>query len=92
MTKHAAQVDSNKDYDFVARRECYIYIYIYIYEISYCLELKFVAMNITDNLRWHTHICSLCASLNKIYYIIKSVKDVMSFQMIRMIYYACFQS
>jgi len=70
----------------------YIYIYIYIYEISYCLELKFVAMNITDNLRWHTHICSLCASLNKIYYIIKSVKDVMSFQMIRMIYYACFQS
>jgi len=78
VTKHAAQVDSNKDYDFAARRVCFIYTY----EISYCSELKFLAMNITDNLRWHTHICSLCASLNKIYYIIKSLKDVMSFQMI----------
>jgi len=49
-------------------------------------------MNITDNLQWHTHVCSLCASLNKIYYIIKSLKDVTSFQIIQMICYACFQS
>ena len=104
MTKHVAQVDSNKDYDFAPTRVCFIHIYIYThthtyihtyihtYEISYCSELKFLAMNITDNLCWHINTCSLCASLNKIYYIIKSLKDVMSFQMIQMIYYAYFQS
>ena len=66
-TKHVAQVDSNNDYDFAARRVCYIYI-------SCCSELKFLATNITDNLHWHIHICSLFASLNKVYYITKSLR------------------
>jgi len=49
-------------------------------------------MNITENLKWHIHICSLCASMSKVYYIIKSLKDVMSINMIRTIYYAYFES
>jgi len=49
-------------------------------------------MNNTENLNCHIHLRFLCASLSKFYYIIKSLKDVMSFQMIRMIYYAYFQS
>ena len=27
-------------------------------------------MNVTENLNWHIHICSLCAILSKIYYFI----------------------
>jgi len=57
--------------------------------ISYCSE--FLGMNITENLKWHIHISSLCASLSKVYYIIKSLKDVMSFNMIWTIYYAYFE-
>jgi hypothetical protein len=60
--------------------------------ISYCSELKFLGMNINEKLKWHIHICSLCASLGKVYYIIKSLKDVMSFNMIWTIYYAYFES
>jgi len=32
-------------------------------------------MNVTENLNWRVHVRSLCASLGKIYYIIKSLKD-----------------
>jgi len=40
-------------------------------------------MNITENFNWH--ICSLCASLSEVYYIIISVP---SFHMIGTIYHA----
>jgi hypothetical protein len=46
----------------------------------------------TENLNWHMHICYLYASLSKVYYIIKFLKDVTSFQMVGTIYYAYFQS
>ena len=45
-------------------------------------------MNVTKKLNWHIHICSLCAILSKVYYII----NVMNFHMIENIYYAYFQS
>ena len=54
-------------------------------DISYSSELKFVVMNITENQNCLIHICSLCASLSKVYYIIKSLKDTTSFHMIRFI-------
>jgi hypothetical protein len=57
-----------------------------------CSEFKFLGMNITAHLKWYIHIWSLCASLSKVYYIIKSFKDVMSFHMIWTIYYAYFES
>jgi hypothetical protein len=60
-------------------------------DISYASELKFVVVNITENLNCLIHICSLCASLSKVYYIIKSLKDVNEFPY-DTIYYAYLQS
>ena len=45
-----------------------------------------------ENLAWHVQIHSLCASLSKIYYTIKSLRNVMSTQMIWSIYFAYFKS
>jgi len=58
--------------------------------ISCCSEFKFLGMNVTENLDWHIHVQSLCGSLGKIYYIIKSLKD-MRFHTVQMIYFAYFQ-
>jgi hypothetical protein len=44
------------------------------------------------NLAWHVQIHSLCSSLNKVYYLIKLLRDVMSIHMLRSIYFAHFQS
>jgi hypothetical protein len=49
---------------------------------SYCLGIKFLGMNITENLNWPIHVHSLFASLSGVYYITKSLKDVMSLHMI----------
>jgi hypothetical protein len=61
-------------------------------EISYKSVVKFLGINVTESLNWHTHINSLGSSLSKIYFIIKTLKDAMSYYMIRLIYYAHFQS
>jgi len=45
-----------------------------------------------ENLTWYVKIHSLFASLSKIYYIIKSLRNVTSSQMIWSIYFAYFQS
>ena len=42
--------------------------------------------------KWHAQIHSLCASLSKIYYMIKSLRNVTSTQMICSTYFAYFQS
>jgi hypothetical protein len=56
------------------------------------LNIKTLSMNNTENLKCHIHLHFLCASLSKVYYIIKSLKDVMSFQLILTICYAYLQS
>ena len=61
-------------------------------EITYSSELKFLGLFIMENLIWHVQIHSLCASLSKIYYMIKSLRNVTSTQMIWSIYFAYFQS
>jgi hypothetical protein len=61
-------------------------------EISYKSVVKFLGINITESLNWHTHINSLSSSLSKVYFLIKTLKDTMSYHMIRSIYYAYFQS
>jgi hypothetical protein len=61
-------------------------------EISYKSRVKFLGINITESLNWHTHINSLCSTLSKVYFIIKTLKDAMSYHMITSIYYAYFQS
>jgi hypothetical protein len=61
-------------------------------EIEYKPEIKFLGMSITENLSWHAHICSLCNSLSKTCYIIKSVKNTQSRQVLWNIYFAYFHS
>jgi hypothetical protein len=61
-------------------------------EITYMSEVKFLGMYITENLGWQAHIRSLCHSLSKTYYMIKSLKNTLSTRMLWNIYYAHFQS
>ena len=60
-------------------------------EIAYMYDVKFLGMYITENLSWQSHICSLCHSLSKTYYIIKSLKNILSNHMLWNIYSTYFQ-
>jgi hypothetical protein len=60
-------------------------------EIYYCSQSKLLGSYITGNLNWKKHIQNLYLNLSQIYYIIKSLKDTVSQQMILYIYYAHFQ-
>jgi hypothetical protein len=59
-------------------------------EVKYRPEVKFLGMRITENLNWHAHICSLCHSLSRTFFIIKSVKSTLSSQVLWNIYFAYF--
>ena len=61
-------------------------------EIAYSSELKFVVLFNVENLDWHVQIHSLCASLSKVYYMIKSLRDIMCTYMLWSIYFAYFHS
>jgi hypothetical protein len=60
--------------------------------IPYSSSIKFLGINITDNLRWRQHINNLCKSLNKAHFLMECLKDVISVDMIKAIYFAYFQS
>jgi hypothetical protein len=55
-------------------------------------EVKLLGMYIMENLSWRAHIPSLCHSLSKTYYMIKSLQNTLSTHMLWYIYYAHFQS
>ena len=55
-------------------------------------EVKFLRMCITEYFSWQAHICSLCHSLSKIFFIIKSVKNILSSHVPWNIYFAYFHS
>jgi hypothetical protein len=61
-------------------------------EVTYTSQFRFLGINITNNLKWSSHIQALCQKLNKVCYIIKSLKDVVSFYILLNIYFAKFQS
>jgi hypothetical protein len=61
-------------------------------EITYTSRFRFLGINITNNLKWSSHIQALCLKLNKVCYVIKSLKDVVSFYTLKNIYFAKFQS
>ena len=46
-------------------------------EITYKSEIKFLGMNITENLNWQAHIHSVCRGLSKTYYTIKALKNTL---------------
>jgi hypothetical protein len=61
-------------------------------EISYTSEVKFVAINISNNLKWNTHILLSCSKLNKVSCMIWSLRGDLSLFMLRNTYLTKFQS
>ena len=43
------------------------HISYYNNDISYCSALKFLGMNITENLNWYINVCFLCVSLSRVH-------------------------
>jgi hypothetical protein len=60
--------------------------------INYTLQFRFLGINITSNLKWCTHIQTLCLNLSKVCYIIKASRNELSFSILKNIYFAKFQS
>ena len=50
--------------------------------IPYKSDTKFLGINITENLKWTTHIYILRQQLSKVHYIIKSVQGIIGLGMI----------
>jgi len=48
-------------------------------EPNYPSNLKFSGVYITENLKWYTHIQYLCYNLSKIFYVIKSLQDIVKY-------------
>ena len=67
------------------------HIFLLSTEIAYMSDVKFLGMCIMEKLSWQAHICSLCHSLSKTYYISKSLKNILSNRMLWNIYFAYFQ-
>ena len=61
-------------------------------EIAYSSELKFLGLFIMENLVWLVQIHSLCASLSEVYYMIKSLRDIMRTHMLWSIDFVYFHS
>jgi hypothetical protein len=59
--------------------------------IPYKSDVKSLGIQITGNLRWDIHIKSICPNINKAYFFITTLKDTMSYKIIRLIYYLYFQ-
>jgi len=55
-------------------------------------EMKFLGIHITDTLRWHSHVQLVASKLNKAAFMIKSLKDILSPNLIRNIYFTKFHS
>jgi hypothetical protein len=59
-------------------------------DIPYNTETKFLGIYINENMKWNNHIKHLTSKLNTSYYIISSLKNVMSPYVLRTIHFACF--
>jgi len=60
--------------------------------VDYTAEIKFLGIQIMDALRWHSHIQSLPSKLCKVVFMIKSLKEVWSLNLIQNIYFTKFHS
>ena len=60
--------------------------------VEYTAEIKFPDIQITDTLKWHSHIQLLAGKLSKVAFMIKSLKEVLSPNLIRNIYFTKFHS
>jgi hypothetical protein len=59
--------------------------------LDYTAETKFLGMHITETLKWNSHVQSLASKLSKISFMIKSLKEILSPNMIRNIYFTKLQ-
>ena len=59
---------------------------------DYTAEMKFLGIQITDTLKWHPHIQLLESKLSKVAFMIKSLKEILSPNLIHNIYFTKFQS
>jgi hypothetical protein len=57
-------------------------------EIAYKSDIKFLVMHVGKHLDWNAHIMSLSSKLNKVCYMIRSLRDTKSPLVIRSIYFA----
>jgi len=46
--------------------------------VDYTAEIKFLGIQITDKLKWHSHVQLLAGKLCKVTFMIKSLKEVLS--------------
>jgi hypothetical protein len=55
-------------------------------------ETKFLGTHITETLKWNSHVQSLASKLSTVSFMMKSLKQILSPNMIQNIYYTKFQS
>ena len=60
--------------------------------LDYTAEMKFLGIHIMETLKWNCHIQSLASKLSKVSFMIKSLKEILSPNMIHNIYFTKFQS
>jgi Reverse transcriptase (RNA-dependent DNA polymerase). len=55
-------------------------------ELNNASNLKFLGIHIIENFKWYTHIQYLCHKQNKVFYIIKSLQDIVNIPVLRNIH------
>ena len=60
--------------------------------VDYTAEIKFLGIQITDTLKCHSHLQLLAGELCKVAFMIKSLTEVLSRNLIRNIYFTKFHS
>ena len=60
--------------------------------ITYISYTKFLGINLTETLNWNTHVEVLATKLSKVFFVLKSTKEILTPKMILNIYFSKFQS
>ena len=61
--------------------------------VDYTAEIKFIGVQITDTLKWHSHIQLLAGKMCNVAFMIKSLsREVLSLNLIQNIYFTKFLS
>jgi hypothetical protein len=61
-------------------------------EIEFDTSAKLLGVFVDQNLKWNHHIDSLCKRLSKTVFALRVLKNIVSFDVLKMVYYAHFQS
>ena len=60
--------------------------------IKYTYETRFLGIHLTEDVKWDVHVNHVCDTLNKSFYLIHSLKNVLGINALRGIYFANFHS